>query len=426
VHDPHNFLLEVWTTCGVGAVAALVAGLAWMLRTFCRPDDRAAESALPASTPPGSLGWEFVAGGVIGMVLTLVLRGQSMEFRGDEVLAAGLRSIVWAAAFAVLARVAWTPRAQRLALAAGVAAALLNLSLSGGIAFPAVAAPWWAAAALVLNAIEPPAARADVPGRWRWAGLLLVPVALAYLVTIWLPVVSAFNPALGAARVLAQFRGGVLAGRPRLFLPPDFQRQQLEQHVLAPLRAACAADPGNARLQVLLAEGLTELAKLAQAAQDRHEAESLGQAALAAARRAQELNPHGASMYLAGGEVYLALAAWPEDRAAEHVLSAADELKQAVNNDPTDPTMRGQRAELLFAAAEALDERARKEMAPERVAELRDRHRETTAEGRREAEEALRLDQLTVWVGRKLSPQERTRLARRLDQPQSRVQGRSP
>src|SRR5262249_36048449 len=66
-------------------------------------------------------------------------------------LVAGGRSVVWFAAFALFETVPWTPRARRLALAAGVAALLLCLLVTGGISLPSVAPPLWPGAAAVAG-----------------------------------------------------------------------------------------------------------------------------------------------------------------------------------------------------------------------------------------------------------------------------------
>jgi hypothetical protein len=150
VSDPHNFALEVWAAGGVFATAALLVALGVFFR------QAAAGFWLPAGPPPAEgpsplLGY---LGGMVGLLLAFLLRAWSLPSTDEIVLeaaAAAGRSLVWFAAFAVLLSVPWSAPALVLALTAGVAACLLNLTVSGGIGFPSVAQPLWIFVALVLS-----------------------------------------------------------------------------------------------------------------------------------------------------------------------------------------------------------------------------------------------------------------------------------
>ena len=147
-----------------------------------------------------------------GLLLAFLLRAGSAG-SADEILlegvAAGCRSVVWFAAFALFWSIPWSGRTVVLALAAGVTACLLNLCVSGGISFPSVAGPLWVLVGLALAAVTaaaspltlpspPPGGEGRVRGGWQLRrGLpLLLPlpvvagVALTYLMLVFVPVTS--------------------------------------------------------------------------------------------------------------------------------------------------------------------------------------------------------------------------------------------
>jgi hypothetical protein len=193
ITDPHNFAFEVWTSAGVFALAGLALALgtfAWRLgRAGRRP------AVVPRDPPPGpdEVPWEFYTGGMVGLVLAFVLQASAAP-TPDHVWVWGAeavgRSVVWFAAFALFWGIPWTGPSVVLALAAGLAACLLNLGVSGGIGFPSVAQPFWAVAGLALAL-----AAADRPGWVLRPGLaLFLPLpalaaaALVYFLLVLLPV----------------------------------------------------------------------------------------------------------------------------------------------------------------------------------------------------------------------------------------------
>jgi hypothetical protein len=130
-----------------------------------------------------------------GLLLAFLLRAYSAG-SADEILlegvAAGCRSVVWFAAFALFWSIPWSGRTVVLALAAGVTACLLNLSVSGGISFPSVAGPLWVLVGLALAAVT-----AAAPGWPLRRGLplflplpVLAGVGLTYLMLVFVPVTS--------------------------------------------------------------------------------------------------------------------------------------------------------------------------------------------------------------------------------------------
>ncbi|MCI0380594.1 MAG: O-antigen ligase family protein, partial [Gemmataceae bacterium] len=155
VLEPHNFVLEIWATSGLVAVVAVLVALALVGLALVRRHNVGSLSSSGPLTTHHSPPWVFFAGGAIGIALSFALRVQWQEPNIDEGVSAALRIAVWLPAMAVLIRVPWTSGTCLVVLAAGAAAHLLNLSLSGGIAFFSVATPFWAVLALSLNLVEP-------------------------------------------------------------------------------------------------------------------------------------------------------------------------------------------------------------------------------------------------------------------------------
>ena len=201
--------LPVEETGGVFALIALLITLGMCFRrtwpVFQNP--RSASIAEPPETSGSNpwMRWEFYLGGMIGLVLGFVLRalGQSP----DEILLEGIlsacRSIIWFAAFGLFYSIPWSGPSRPLAVAAGLAALLLNLLVSGGIAMPSVAQPLWVMAALALNSIDPapPAARRSTNWLPRMLPLpVLGGIGVAYFLLLFYPVVNC-GSALAKARV---------------------------------------------------------------------------------------------------------------------------------------------------------------------------------------------------------------------------------
>ena len=116
---------------------------------------------------------------------------------GDSILgearAAAGRSLVWFAAFALFAGVAWTARGRTLALGVGAAALLLNLGVSGGLNFSAVAGLLWVTLALTAPAPKP---SAGPPGVGHYLALpALAALVLFFFLNVFYPVTTAAGEA---------------------------------------------------------------------------------------------------------------------------------------------------------------------------------------------------------------------------------------
>jgi hypothetical protein len=368
VSDPHNFALETWATSGVFALVALAVTLA----AFFVAVIRGLRSEGGTENGEWALRWEYYVGGMFGLLLGFVLRVSSSP--PDEIMtqawAAGLRSVVWFAAFGLLEGVPWTARGRALVLTAGVAALLLNLGVSGGIAFPSVAGPLWVAAALALASANDAPQSAIRNPQSAIGRVLPLPVfaglALAYLVYVMEPVSRA-----AALREEAEASGRAILDQVNKNPGATFKDPLglYRKAVIGPLDEAVKADPDDARNEAVRAYWYGELYRLellagVSARQARPDADK----AADAARQAQRLAPDSFIGYAAEYQVRTlfarlseiatrntkdkGLATELEGQAREQYHLAGQALDRFLPTDPTNPILRYQIAEALHRAGD--------------------------------------------------------------------------
>jgi hypothetical protein len=403
VQDPHNFALEIWATCGIFALLALLATLAAFFRrtwhVLLCPESVVSASERKAASRALRIRWEFYLGGMAGLILGFVLRAGDRS--ADQILLEGVlsggRSLIWFAAFALLDNIPWSGPSRSVALTAGVAALLLNLMVSGGIAQPSVALPLWVMAALAINSLAPE------PNVWQprsWlAWVVPLPVlaglGLAYFLLVFYPVTSCAASLAEARRHYGEDRG-MLGWHNKVErhwlgqLQEEKSSQKklqalqgahtyLKDYILRPLETATRDDPGDATPWVELAHWYGEQAKLYRNGSDS------SRKALAAAKTAQQLDPDGKEGYLAEYRLRVDLAERLKVNAREHYGYAAMALDALVRRDPTDAPLRYQLAETLFRADDPV-------------------------KAREHAEAARRLDQFATAPGRSLTDPQREQI----------------
>lgn len=348
IQDPHNWILEIWATSGLLTTIALLASLAAFGRILAQSGVAAADPAPLAGSLWKLPHWEFVLGGVAGLLLALVLRAGDLS--ADEIKQEGLvsavRAGIWFAAFCVLYPVPWSERSLQWALGTGVAALLLNLLVSGGIALPSVAQFLWAGVALALSGTlvvqgQLTRARASIPLA------VVTGLGLAYFFLVFLPVSTA-SGLIQEARLhygdqegLPGWRNAVQNRQPLAAAP------YLKKYILEPLEAAAREDPGDVTPRLELAHWYGELARTLS------DSEPLYTRAIEHAQLAQKLDPENKEVYLAEYRLALARAqrGGPESRAS--FAKAARALEAAVLRDPLNARLRFQLAEVLFLAGDA-------------------------------------------------------------------------
>jgi tetratricopeptide (TPR) repeat protein len=307
IKDPHNFALEMWSNCGVFGLAALATALAGLFATIFRSslrgpkDEQDSNPDAPSDEEASSpLRWEFYLGGMFGLLLGFVLRVNTAAPSTimGEMYAAGLRSVVWFAAFALFEHFSWPRQARTLALTTGIAALLLNLCVSGGIGFPSVAGMLWIAAALALNSAE------LKPTAWlsRGGAAMILPLPiflglfLGYGIYILYPVlvsddlmrealqnIDYFNKEM--AKPISERSAGVR----------DYPLSFIQKGVLDRLKEAERLTPDDARIQVQLAWWTNLIWDMTQSKTAKEL--PIATKALRYGGRAVQLDPRGAAGY---------------------------------------------------------------------------------------------------------------------------------
>jgi hypothetical protein len=331
--------------------------------------------------------WEFYLGGMLGAVLSFVLRVQPLlgEDIVPEAIAAGLRAVAWFVAFGVLERVAWSRGEYVGGLMVGIAALLLALLVVPGLTAPSVAGLLWLAVALVLALVAPP-----VPswlGRQSWISALVLPVFLGggvgYMALVFYPA-----EVVASNTQKARLAGGLF------FIDQDKRPDKrtignplkyLRTRVIEPLEEAEKLDrgqdgKGNVRTRVLLASWSVQLWALSPLAMGNAD---VGGKAVAWAVLARAANPEGPEGYLAEYEVReriarilrllverlkkdaaapkvkkaqkeqsLRLAKDLEGKVRKQYTLAGDALEPYLPRDPTNPQLRYRLAEARFKAGD--------------------------------------------------------------------------
>jgi O-antigen ligase len=411
ISNPHNFLLEMWATCGVFALATLAAAFAvffWQARSAWALKD----SMTTNDEVPPTIRWEYYLGGTAGLMLGFVL--WTRDLTGDnlaDLLTYGffialLRFLFWLGCFALFESIVWRGPTRAIALTAGVAAMLLNLLVSDGISLPSVAQPLWIVAALALNALALPAI--TFPTR-NWLSIavpipLLGTVCLAYFVFL-------FDPTYESGRFMREAR----------LLYPLYQaksdelrnarsgtdRQKAESEVeyirgriTKDLEVASFGD-SRQRQKPFRSEPLVHLARIygdewmygVESKYSPVRGEALIQIRRRAANCAEmaiDLDPEGLEGYRSKFELNMMFAQGSTTETRKFYELAFDAMLVLVHKDPTEAGNHFHLAEMLFQLGE----------------------QETM---KKEAKEGLRLDNLSTDPARKLRDSQRWRMMARLD-----------
>ncbi|MDD4786001.1 MAG: O-antigen ligase family protein [Pirellulales bacterium] len=175
IADPHNFLFEVWATAGSPAALLLCVFLAAFAVCNLRSREAAGQEACPPTMRPGAdeappRGPATIyLGGLAGLGLLLPIG--AMSAAPPSLVVAPLGLLAGGATLVLLD--GWVRRGEDAAATWTVAAAvmLLHLLFAGGIGFPGVAASLWLLLALALNTRG--CGCREVPRRVAYAALLI-------------------------------------------------------------------------------------------------------------------------------------------------------------------------------------------------------------------------------------------------------------
>jgi len=370
VADPHNFLLEVWATAGTPAALALLAALVCFFWKSFR--DRREEPDSPFSINPGTTGglsrfsrrengivpfpnpsidaaWHVYAGAFCGFLLALPLGLLGAAPPTPLALLLGLPL----AAGGVALLHGWVNRGRLPAVlpAIGVVVLLVNLLAAGGIGMPGVAGSLWLLMGVGLNLAEGPRRQTTS----RAVALAALGVAVALAIACYL---SAYGPVLRCRGLMR------LAQRDPV---------RAAQH----LADAAAADPLDANPWQQLAAITFDRWRRQPTDRGFERFEQCNAAAL-------KLVPNFSRAWLRSGQWYGR--AFAASGRRQQIDKAIEAHRRAVQLYPNSALHRAQLALALKAAGD-------------------------DAAFRIEADEALRLDQITPHEEKKLTDKLRNRLS---------------
>lgn len=198
VADPHNFLLEVWSTMGTPGMLLFLAVLiaaAWKFSAGFSATDRdeteSPTSPSPTPTPTASETKPVYWGAIAGLLMAFFPCGYLVGSMPD------LAVLLFSAPLAIAAVVLWHPWVMRGRLDATIpalaaATLLINLSAAGGIGFPGVAGSLWLLIAAALNLL-PSARRCFQVSRTTAALPAVAALGLVFAcqITLYEPVLTA-------------------------------------------------------------------------------------------------------------------------------------------------------------------------------------------------------------------------------------------
>jgi cytochrome c-type biogenesis protein CcmH/NrfG len=372
ISDPHNFLLELWTSAGTAAPLLIMSVLGISL-AWCLPAAAAIQQVPRLAQTSGrdsAMSRLYMFAGVAGFVLAFAL--SAMQQEPDAVLGSAwmalARMLVWVIGYLAFASEIYPGLLLSIGLGAGVSACLINCLVSGGISFPALAQCLWAATALACPAAV--ASKRNRQGAYLWLlpatmGSVLV---IYYVASIYAPVTQAWRYSNQARTEMASLSGGKSNAR---------SAGALSARVILPLEQAVNSDPEDASLWVSLADGYGMLWRLD------HTPEALGKA-LQSARNATRIDPEGKEGYLAEYRISESAAAGNQGDMLQLSVNA---VRRIIDRDPSE-------AKWHYFLAEALQKSGQKFAA------------------REAAEKAHELDQLAGSGPRRLNKRQREQLER--------------
>ena len=418
IKDPHNFVLEMWATCGIFALLALlvaIGGFFWLTRrswleTPAADATRRSESPvatrLPADREPESdretslkeTGWPFYLGGMAGLTLAFVLWTFDLgkENLSDQMtigtFAAGIRALVWFASFGLFESISWTGSSRVRALGLGIVALLVTLLVSGGIGYPSVAQPLWIVAALAVNSLGQPV---SILQPRSWLPIMApLPVAavlcLGFYLFIYSPVMSCSEPLREARSYYGTYEAKMAEAKDQESSTRAgdaiYEAQRALTHIINQLKLSALGLPKQRREAVLAATyvDLAEWLAVEWQRNDRHgEAQiEVRQNARAAVEQAIQIDPEGPDGYWTKYQINLIFAKRAVTEVQKFYEDASKAMEELVKRDPTEARFHFELADLRFQ----LDD---------------------TAGWEKESKEALRLDQVAVDPTRKLKPSQR-------------------
>lgn len=431
-----NAFLDLMASVGVFGGLALVMLVVSLTRSLLRyrlvvatatqSQGQGVTQAAPVSPPTAGLTlWEFYLGGMIGLILAFVYKAgvSPGEEIIQEAITAGIRAIVWFAAYGLFETIAWSTGEFLNSLMTGIFAMFLLLMVQPGFEYPSVAALLFACVALVLCVIrpEPNAFLGKMGGFSLLLAPLLLGTAFGFFALVFYPASVSNNTMKRAKFAGMMYQVEYLVKEKPETRTINDPYSYIHERILLPLATAFKDDKENIRLMTMAAVWNAEAWVWRASGQN-----TPADQAVTWAGAIQRQHPEGPDGYFAERDVRLQLVATlrstrksleeegkakkdkkdkvdPKDgpprmpeaqrkatisrldaMASEQYIRAAEAVMRYVQKDPTDPRLRYQVAGFLNEAGK-------------------------TPEALEAAKEALRMDS-AVPPRRKLSDRERDQL----------------
>jgi O-antigen ligase len=349
IADPHNFILDLWSSGGLLALAGCAGCLIFAVAPFLRRRnvEESPKKSSEAEADERRV-WSTTVAGVAGGFLLAVI-APLLTFSGDFDFWTILLFAAWFAAFALISRqlssgVLSGPSLSGAALGGAVVGLGVHLLGAGGIEMPAVVQMFLVIAALMFAIAPRGADSIQMPRFMVAAGVAAVALFVCCLLTATLPVF--------------QRRERIAAGEQALALDGDVNRAVLE------FGEAAVCDPFSPEPHEKLAEAFFSRW---QAGRKEVSGSDDFDKCRDSLRMAIKLDPDNPSPYRRLGQMYAAKFARSQDPA--DAAAAADSLSDAVDRYPNDASLRAERATAFSDAGR-------------------------TADAKKEAERALQLDEI--------------------------------
>jgi O-Antigen ligase len=335
IADPHNWLLDLWASGGILAVAAFLACLVLaVVPVHKRRLAGETTDTAPDRLPPWT---SDLPGPALGFLLALIapVAGANGNFDFSQLALFA----IWIVVFAVLRRGLGTARLAPIAVGAAALGLMIHLSGAGGIEMPGMMQLLLVLAALAFATVDRPA---DATVSLR----LVIGIAGVGVVLFVALFLSGTLPVLNRRAAIAQ-------GEQALFLDGNFD-QAKDDFIQAAFRDPLSPEPH---------------AKLADAYFARWQASPPGLTgdnfarACAALKEAMQQDPLNPSHYRRMGEFYLAR--FSRTHESSDAQSADDAYQRAIDRYPTDVSLRSADAQALSDAGKIADAKQQAQQALE-------------------------------------------------------------
>lgn len=312
IADPHNWLLDLWTSGGILAVVSFVACVVLAILPFRR---QAAEDNPNSQAKPEQVSsWAAdLPGPVFGFLLGLIapVASASGNFDPPQLLLLA----AWLVTFAILRRGLGSTRLANIALGAAAVGLMIHLSGAGGIEMPAVVQILLVLVAFAFAARDRQEEAVGSPPAVIAIGGVGVVLFVALFLTSTLPVLNR--------------RAAIASGEQALFVDGQFERAE------ADFAHAAILDPFSPEPHDKLADALFARWQSGPPTQTG----DYFAKACEALKTAMRQDPRNPSRYRRRGEFYLARFARSQDPA--DAKAGAEALQQASEMYPTEASLQG-------------------------------------------------------------------------------------